>query len=146
MRSNEPLAHLIRPHDHIPHGFGTTLQSIQHADKFNLKKRVQVLMPAIAHQRSLVTHALKVDFAPAPGHVAQLLRVGHYGCEGLRHLVDVEESEDKVPEARTELNFGLDKGVAVALEGVEDETLHLVGELAKASEDMRWDGYEELRS
>lgn len=146
MSTDQPFANLVRPNNDVPHRFRTTLQPLKHSEELYFKQRMQVLMTTVAHERGLVPHALEVDLAPTAGHVAELLRVRHDGCKGLRHLVDVKEPEDQVPESRAELDFRLDERAAVAIERGENEALHLVSELSKTGEDVRRNRNKELRS
>lgn len=116
MYANQPLTHRVRPNNHIPYRLLAMLQAIQNSNELHFQQRMQVLVPAVTYQRGLVPHGLEVDVTPGPRHVLQLLRVRHDGGECLCDLVDVEEAQDKVPEARAELDFGLDKGGAVPLQ------------------------------
>jgi hypothetical protein len=126
MHPNQALANLVSPDDNIPHRFRAALQAIENADEFDLKKSVQILVSAIAHERCLIAYTLKIDFPPGTRHILKLLGVRHDGSKRLCHLVDIEETQNEMAKSSTKFHFGLDKRGAVSFQRSKEEFLHLI--------------------
>ena len=90
--THKAFAALVCPGHDVPDRILALGQAVEHGNKFALEELHKVFVAAVAYERGLIPHRLKVDLGLRAAHLHELLLVRQDGVECLGHLVDIQEA------------------------------------------------------